>query len=312
MTKFGFIFPGQGAQKATMGHDLYLNSKAAKEIFEIADNTLGRKISSLCFEGPDEELKKTINAQSAILAVEISALEAFREMTNIRPSYVAGHSLGEYAALYCANVLSASDVFLTIQKRSELMDEASNKTKGTMAAVLGLDSDIIKNLLKDAEGYVDIANYNEKNQTVITGDVEAVNKFSEILKQNGARKVVPLAVSGGFHSKLMEEASSEFREYVKNITLNDAKIPVITNVDAKITSEAQDFGEKMPKQISSSVFWYQSIENMLNSGVDAFIEFGPGKVLAGLNKKICADENIKTYNVFDIESLNETIKSLNL
>ena len=311
MTKVGFIFPGQGSQSTGMGVDLYNNFEISKKVYEDSNNILSKNISDICFQGPDEELKKTINAQSAIVTTSIAALEAFRSKCNIEPSVVLGHSLGEYCAMYCADVMDFNTTIKAIQKRSELMDEATKTTKGTMAAILGSNTEIIKECLKEASslGLVQIANYNDPTQIVITGEIEAVAKSCELIKERGARKVVPLAVSGGFHSKLMESASYSFVDFVKTLELNDAKVPVITNVDAEITLEAEGFREKMPKQISSSVMWVQSIEKALKMGVNTFVEFGSGRILAGLNRKISSE--ITTYNVYDSESLNNTISAIN-
>ncbi len=310
MKKTAFIFPGQGSQSAGMGLDLNNNFEVAKKVYEIADNALGRKISTLCFEGPADELTKTINAQSAIVTTSIAALEAFKSKCDIKPDFVLGHSLGEYCAMYCADVMDLETTIKAIQKRSELMDSATKTTKGTMAAILGSNIDIINESIKEASslGLVQIANYNDPLQVVITGEVEAVNKAGELIKEKGAKRVVPLAVSGGFHSALMDSAKEGFAEFVKTIQVNDAKIPVITNVDAEITTSAQDFIAKMPKQINSSVMWVQSIKKAIDMGVDTFIEFGNGKVLAGLNRKISAD--IKTYNVSDSQSLNQVVEEL--
>lgn len=311
MKKIGFIFPGQGSQTTGMGLDLYNNFEEAKKIYDTANIILNKKISDICFQGPDEELKKTINAQSAIVTTSIAALSAFKSLCNIEPSVTLGHSLGEYCALYCAGVMDLNTTIKAIQKRSELMDEATKTAKGTMAAILGSNIDIINKCIDEASEYglVQIANYNDPTQIVITGEIEAVNRACELIKERGARKVVPLSVSGGFHSKLMTSARDNFVDFVKDLKLNDAKIPVITNVDANSTINAQDFREKMPNQINSSVMWVQSIQKAIDSGVDTFIEFGNGKILAGLNRKISA--NITTYNVFDKESLNNTISALN-
>ncbi len=310
MKKVGFIFPGQGSQCTGMGLDLYNNYEVSRKIYEVSDDVLNKKVSEICFQGPNEELKKTINAQSAIVTTSIATYEAFKSVCDIKASALLGHSLGEYCAMYGAGVMDFKTTIIAIQKRSELMEEATKNTKGTMSAILGSSVEIIEKCISEAskKGLVQIANYNDPTQVVITGEIEAVNYANELIKQEGARKVVPLAVSGGFHSNLMNSASRDFEDFVKKLELNDAKIPVITNVDAKITEKAEDFRKKMPKQINSSVMWVQSINYAMDLGIDTFIEFGNGRVLAGLNRKISPD--IKTYNVFDKNSLEETVSVL--
>lgn len=305
--KIAFLFPGQGSQSVGMGKDLYDNYESAKNVFDTADKVLGKSITKMCFEGPDEDLKQTVNTQPSIVTMSIAALEALKSELDLTPSYTAGHSLGEYCAMYAAGVMSLDDALKLIQKRADLMSETKG---GSMAAVLNAPEGAVEKALQEASsvGYVDVANYNSPVQVVITGDSDAVAKASELLKEAGVRKVVPLAVSGAFHSKFMENAGKEFEGFVSEFNLSDSKLPVITNVDAEPTTFAADFKSKMPKQIYSSVHWTQTIEKMIADGVDTFIEIGPGKVLAGLNKKINAE--VKTYNVFDKESLESTIEAL--
>ncbi len=305
--KIAFVFPGQGSQSVGMGKDLYENFDAAKNVFDTADKVLEKSITTICFEGPDEDLKQTVNTQPSIVTMSIAALEAFRSQLNIEPFATAGHSLGEYCAMYCSGVMDLETTLKAIQKRADLMGATKG---GTMAAILNAPEGSLENALKEASsvGYVDVANYNSPAQVVITGDEDAVTKAGELLSAAGARRVVPLAVSGAFHSRFMEDAGHEFADFVSGLNLKDAQIPVFTNVDAESTTSADDFRAKMPRQIYSSVYWTQAIENMVNEGVDTIIEIGPGKVLAGLVKKI--NPSIKTYNIYDKESLENTLSTL--
>lgn len=303
-----FIFPGQGSQKVGMGKDLFENSSVAKDIFEKADYFLGKKITDICFVGDEECLKQTVNTQPCLVTMAIAALKAFQEKCPIEPAFVAGHSLGEYCALFASGVMDLKTTLIAIQKRADLMQSCANG--GKMAAILNATDEVLNKGLEEGRkfGYVDVANFNSPVQVVITGDETAINKVGEYVLANGAKRFVPLAVSGAFHSKYMEKATDEFAKFAKNLPLNDAKIPVITNVDAQITTLAEDFRTKMPRQISSSVYWTQTIQKMVENGVEHFVEIGAGKVLSGLNKKIAPEA--KVYNIYDVESLNETIESL--
>ena len=305
--KIAFLFPGQGSQAVGMGKDLYDNFENAKNVFDTADKVLSKNISTMCFEGPEDSLKQTINTQPSIVTMSIAAMEALKSELDITPSYTAGHSLGEYCAMYTSGVMSLENTLKAIQKRADLMSATKG---GSMAAVLNASEEQLKAGLEEGSkvGYVDVANYNSPAQVVITGAEDAVKAASDYMVANGVRRVVPLAVSGAFHSKFMENAGKEFAEFVSNLDLNNASIPVITNVDAEITTNSEDFRVKMPKQIYSSVHWTQTIEKMIAEGVDTFIEIGPGKVLAGLNRKISSE--IKTYNVFDKASLDATVGAL--
>ena len=305
--KIAFVFPGQGSQSVGMGKDLYENFTAAKNVFDTADKVLGKSVTTICFEGPEEDLKLTVNTQPSIVTMSIAALEAFKSELDVEVSATAGHSLGEYCAMYASGVMDLETTLKAIQKRADLMGATKG---GAMAAVLNAPEGSIEKAIEEASsvGYVDVANYNSPAQVVITGDEAAVAKAGELLSAAGAKRVVPLAVSGAFHSKFMEGAGKEFAGFVSELDLNDASIPVFTNVDAEATILSVEFKNKMPKQIYSSVQWTQSVQKMVAEGVDTFVEIGPGKVLAGLIKKI--DASVNVYNVYDKASLDATVSSL--
>lgn len=307
MTKIAFLFPGQGSQAVGMGKDIYENYAEAKKIYDTADKVLGKSITKICFEGPEEDLKQTVNTQPCIVTTSIALMEALRSELNVVPDYTAGHSLGEYCAMFTAGVMSLETTLKLIQKRADLMSASKG---GSMAAVLNASEEVLKAGLVEGSkvGYVDVANYNSPAQVVITGDEDAVKAAGDYILANGARRVVPLPVSGAFHSKFMQEAGAVFAEFIEDADLNDSSIPVITNVDAQETTSAEEFRAKMPRQIYSSVHWTQTIQKMVEEGVDTFIEIGPGKVLAGLNKKIAPEATV--YNVFDKSSLETTVTAL--
>ena len=310
MKKIAFIFPGQGSQAVGMGKDLYEQYESAKKVYETADNALGYKISDICFNGPDDVLKQTKNTQPAILTTSLACLEVLKTELNITPAATAGHSLGEYGALYTAGVLTLDEAIKITGKRAELMNEAAENTCGSMAAVLGLSEDVINEGLSELqkEGKISVANYNCPGQTVITGEKELIQKSVELLKSKGAKRVIELAVSGAFHSELMQEAAVKFADFVKNTEFKNAKISVYENTDAKPVTDGNDIKQRVSKQIYSPVHWTETIQNMINEGITTFIEIGPGKVLAGLNKKI--NSEITTYNVYDVNSLKETLEAL--
>ena len=305
--KIAFVFPGQGSQSVGMGKDLYENFEAAKNVFDTADKVLGKSITTICFEGPEDDLKLTVNTQPSSVTMSIAALESFKSELDVEVSATAGHSLGEYCAMYASGVMDLETTLKAIQKRADLMGATKG---GAMAAILNAPEGSLEKALEEASGvgYVDVANYNSPAQVVITGDEVEVAKAGELLSAAGARRVVPLAVSGAFHSKFMENAGKEFAGFVSELDLNDASIPVFTNVDAQATVSGAEFKNKMPKQIYSSVQWTQSVLKLVAEGIDTFVEIGPGKVLAGLVKKI--DASVNVYNVYDKASLEATVTSL--
>jgi [acyl-carrier-protein] S-malonyltransferase len=268
---------------------------------------LGRSITKLCFEGTEEDLKHTINSQPAILAVSMAAYEALIEKSGFVPDFLAGHSLGEFTALYAGGVIERDEVISVVQKRADLM---SNAPEGSMAAVLGLNDVKLQEVIEKSKdmGIITAANYNTPDQTVISGEILAVEKASILAKEAGAKRVMPLAVSGGFHSNLMKPLAEVFAKYINDTNVNDSRIPVVTNVDAKLTVDKAEFSSKMIKQMYSSVFWKQSVQYMLDEKVEIFFEIGPGKVLSGMIKKMSKTADV--YSIFDANSLREAIDAL--
>lgn len=297
MKKIAFVFPGQGSQYSGMGNEI------SDKIEEIA----GKSAAKLCTEATDEELKQTVNSQPAILAVSIALYELFKEKKQIMPDYVAGHSLGEYSALYAAGVIGAEELVKLVQKRAELMNEAPS---GSMSAILGLNEEKIAEVIDAAssEGVICAANYNTQIQTVISGETKAIEKANVLARELGAKRVVPLAVSGAFHSPLMKPVSENFSKFVYDTNVNDSEIAVITNVDAKPTVDKAEFSSKMIQQMYSSVYWKQTVEYMVQEGVDTIFEIGPGKVLSGMIKKIAPSVNV--YNICDAASVEEVASQL--
>lgn len=303
-----FLFPGQGSQCSGMGKDLYDNFSVAKDVFDAADDYLNYKISKVCFEGDEEQLKQTQLTQPAIATVSIACLEVLKSETGLTPKFLAGHSLGEYPALYAAGVLTLEQTMKFLWERGRLMSSAKS---GGMAAVIGSDNNTILKAINEIKntGYVGVANYNSQAQTVLTGEKEALAKAGEYLTQNGAKRFIPLAVSGAFHSEFMREISSDFQNFIQNYEISDAKIPVVTNVDAEFETKKEIFKTKMVQQLYSSVHWYQSILKMNENGAERYIEIGPGRVLTGLNKKILPEA--EALNISNTETMKNFIDTLN-
>ncbi|MBE1446365.1 ACP S-malonyltransferase [Paenibacillus sp. OAS669] len=305
MGKVAFVFPGQGAQAVGMGRDIYESYPAAKEIFDRADQALGYSLSSLIFDGPDSELKITYHTQPALLTTSVAYLELFKSK-GLRPDYLAGHSLGEYSALVAAGVLSFEDAVRTVRARGEFMDQAVPSGQGAMAAVLGGEREALQKLCSEVSkeaGVVELANLNCPGQIVISGSKEGVQAIVERGKEIGAKRVIPLEVSGPFHSSLMKPASERLSDVLSAFPMQTASVPVVANVTARPVQEPESIRELLVEQVHSSVLWEDSVAWLIEQGVDTFVEIGSGTVLAGLIKKI--DKSVKIYSINSKEALDQ-------
>lgn len=310
MGKIAFIFPGQGSQTVGMGKDVAQSDANIAAVFQSADERLGFSLSSLIFEGSQETLTLTYNAQPALLTTSVALLQKVKE-AGITADYVAGHSLGEYTALVAAGAISFTDAVYAVRKRGEFMEKAVPAGEGTMAAVLGMDAaalEAVTNEISEQGDPVQLANLNCPGQIVISGSKAGVEKAGNLAKERGAKRVIPLEVSGPFHSLLMKPAASHLQEVLNTIAIRDAEIPVIANVTAQPVVKKEEILRLLIEQLYSPVRWEQSVETMIRLGVDTFVEVGPGKVLSGLVKKI--SRNVRVYAVNDLASLQATVAAL--
>lgn len=303
--KLVMLFPGQGSQAVGMGKALAESYPTAMRTFEEAETITGMPLRTLCWEGPEETLRSTDNAQVALFVTSLAAYRVFQEKGGPQATWMAGHSLGEYTALAASGALSFAEALKIVRLRGQLMAKAE---KGTMAAVLGLAEDVLEGICKDAPETVVIANYNAPDQLVISGTPAGVAYASEKASEAGAKRVVPLSVAGAFHSPLMEVASAELTAALNQAPWQRAQVPVITNVDAASTQEAEAFAAKLSAQLASPVRWTEAMRGALSQGAEGFVEFGAGRVLSGLVKKL--DRKIPTFNVEDPESLDKTLAAL--
>lgn len=285
MSKIAFLYPGQGAQYVGMGKDLYENNTKAKEYFDDIFKGLDIDLKTVMFEGPEETLKETKYTQPAIVAMSLVLTKLFMEEKGIKPDFVAGHSLGEYSAIGAAGLLSFEDTVKLAAKRGEIMNVVANKVNGTMAAILGLTSDRIKEVLETIEGTVEAVNYNEPTQTVIAGEVKAVESACEALKAAGAKRALILPVSGPFHSSLMKPAGDELKEVLETLTFNKSQVKLVANTTVEFIDEVGALKEELYKQTFGPVRWVETVAKLKENGVTELYEIGPGKVLKGLVKK---------------------------
>jgi len=307
MSSDAFIFPGQGSQFPGMGKDLADNFACAREVFQEADDAIGFNLSRLCFEGPEDQLKLTANTQPAILATSVAALRVVQAETGLQPVLVAGHSLGEYSALVAASAISFADAVRTVRARGTFMQEAVPVGIGAMAAILGVEPEILAAICEEAaQGeVVSPANFNSPGQIVIAGHADAVNRAIEIAKAKGYRKAMLLPVSAPFHCRLMTPAGERLQSALEAVPVSPLQVPVVSNVEAQANRDQNRVKELLVKQVSAPVRWEESVGHMVKQGITRFVEIGPGKVLSGLVKRI--EKSCETRNIDDVTTLKSLL-----
>lgn len=333
MTNIAFLFPGQGSQSVGMGADLFETSPAARRVFTEVDEALGFSLSQIIFAGPDETLRETINAQPAIVTVSLAVLAALQETlagsgeattwsSPLVPRFTAGHSVGEYAALVASGALTLADAARVVRERGRLMHHEGTVCPGSMAAVISLDEDILREVCAEATaqasaqttsshpgaGKVAIANYNAPGQIVISGENKALELAMELARSRGAKKVIPLAVSGAFHSPVMQPAAAGLGAALVSTPVSETAIPVIGNIQANPLHSANEIREELAQQVAASVQWIRTVEYLVGEGVTTFIEIGPGQALSGMVKRIA--KGMTLYNVSNADEIAKVATSL--
>ncbi|GAB4534399.1 MAG: ACP S-malonyltransferase [Thermodesulfovibrionia bacterium] len=307
--RVAFVYPGQGSQYVGMGKELYEGFEVIRDIYRDASDALGYDVADLCFNGPKDELNKTIRTQPCILTVSFAIHKLFSSRNGIKPFCVAGHSLGEYTALVAADVLSFKDAVRLTEKRGLFMQEAVPEGEGLMAALLGLERDEVEDICRSIiGGYVVPANYNCPGQIVIAGERVAVEEAMELAKERGAKRAVTLSVSIPSHCKLMSPASERLADLLEGIEFKTPKFPIVNNADARFLDEPHAIKDSLVRQLGSPLLWEDSINLMINNGVNTFIEIGPGRILSGLIKRI--NDGVNVYNIEDMKSFEATLNAM--